>query len=51
MGNGRPMMARDDPDVMAVIAEVDAILCAALTAHRRPPTPPPATNTQAVKGR
>ncbi len=29
-----------DPDVAALIAEVDAILCAALTPARRPPTPP-----------
>jgi hypothetical protein len=29
-----------DPDVTALIAEVDAILCAALTPARRPPAPP-----------
>ena len=29
-----------DPDVAALIAEVDAILCAALTPARRPPAPP-----------
>jgi len=28
-----------DPDVTALIAEVDAILCAALTPARRPPAP------------
>ena len=28
-----------DPDVAALIAEVDAILCAALTPARRPPAP------------
>jgi hypothetical protein len=29
-----------DPDTAALIAEVDAILCAALTPARRPPAPP-----------
>jgi hypothetical protein len=29
-----------DPDVTALMAEVDAILCAALTLARRPPAPP-----------
>jgi hypothetical protein len=29
-----------DPDIAALIAEVDAILCAALTPTRRPPVPP-----------
>ena len=29
-----------DPDVTALIAEVDAILCAALTPTRQPPAPP-----------
>lgn len=29
-----------DPDTAALIAEVDAILCAALTPTRRPPAPP-----------
>jgi hypothetical protein len=29
-----------DPDVAALIAEVDAILCAALTPARQPPAPP-----------
>ena len=29
-----------DPDVAALIAEVDAILCAAQTLARRPPAPP-----------
>lgn len=28
------------PDVLELIAEVDAILCAALQPHRCPPTPP-----------
>ena len=32
-----------DPDVAALIAEVDAILCAALTTHRRSLAPSPAT--------
>jgi hypothetical protein len=29
-----------DPDIAALIAEVDAILCASLTPTRRPPVPP-----------
>jgi hypothetical protein len=29
-----------DPDIAALIAEVDAILCAALAPVRRPPAPP-----------
>jgi hypothetical protein len=29
-----------DPDVAALIAEVEAIVCAALTPARRPPAPP-----------
>jgi hypothetical protein len=38
-----------DPDVNALIAEVDAILCAALTTHRRSLAPSPATG--AVRSR
>jgi|GEM_PF-4175145 hypothetical protein len=40
-----------DPDVTALIAEVDAILSAALTAHRRPPAPPPVTGRALLRSR
>jgi hypothetical protein len=39
-----------DPDTAALMAEVDAILCAALARARRPPTPP-ATERALVEGR
>jgi hypothetical protein len=40
-----------DPDVAALIAEVDAILCAALTSARRPSAPPVAGSDIARAGR
>jgi hypothetical protein len=40
-----------DPDVMALIAEVDAILCATPAAHRRPPAPPPVTGRALLRSR
>jgi hypothetical protein len=40
-----------DPDVAALIAEVDAILCAALTPARRPAAPPVAGSHIARPGR
>jgi hypothetical protein len=40
-----------DPDVAALIAEVDAIECAALKGHRRPPAPPPATGLGLLRSR
>jgi hypothetical protein len=40
-----------DPDVNALIAEVDAILCAALTAHRRSLAPSPATGAARSRSR
>jgi len=39
-----------DPDTAALMAEVDAILCAALAPSRRPPMPP-ATERALVEGR
>jgi hypothetical protein len=40
-----------DPDVAALIAEVDAILCAALTSARRPSAPPVAGSDIVRPGR
>ena len=40
-----------DPDVAALIAEVDAILCAALIAARRPPATPVAGSDITSPGR
>jgi hypothetical protein len=40
-----------DPDVAALMAEVDAILCAAPTSARRPPPPPVAGSDIARPGR
>lgn len=40
-----------DPDVAALIAEVDAIECAALKGHRRQPAPPPATGLGLLRPR
>ena len=40
-----------DPDVAALIAEVDAILCAALTPARRPPAPPVTGSDFSTPGR
>jgi hypothetical protein len=40
-----------DPDVAALIAEVDAILCAALTRARRPPPPPVTGSDFSIPGR
>jgi hypothetical protein len=39
-GWAEPEMLYLDPDTAALFAEVDAILCAALTPARRPPAPP-----------
>jgi hypothetical protein len=40
IGTVEPEILHLDPDTAALIAEVDAILCAALTPARRPPAPP-----------
>jgi hypothetical protein len=40
-----------DPDVAALIAEVDAISCAALTPSRRPPAPPVTGGAFVMPGR
>jgi hypothetical protein len=40
-----------DPDVTALMAEVDAILCGALTPARRPPAPPVAGSDITRSGR
>ena len=40
IGNLELEMLGLDPDIAALIAKVDAILCAALTPARRPPAPP-----------
>jgi hypothetical protein len=40
-----------DPEVTALIAEVDAILSAALTAHRRSRTPPPVSGRALLRSR
>jgi hypothetical protein len=40
-----------DPDVAALIAEVDAILCAALTRARRPPRLPVTGSGFSIPGR
>ena len=40
IGTVKPEILHLDPDTAALIAEVDAILSAALTPARRPPAPP-----------
>lgn len=40
IGTVEPEILYLDPDIAALIAEVDAILCAALTPTRQPPAPP-----------
>lgn len=51
IGEPEPAIVYVDPEVAALIAEADAILCAALARLRRPPPAPPVTGRALVRPR